>query len=55
MRFHYSTVDPSQDEYDSLPRIPLTLHYNDYQLDVVGLVDSGAMVCVLPLSARIRD
>jgi hypothetical protein len=48
MRFRYSTSDPAQDEFDSLPRIPLTIRYNDRQLDVIGLVDSGATVSVLP-------
>jgi len=48
MRFHYSTSDPAQDEFDSLPRIPLTLRYNNQQLDVLGLLDSGSTVNVLP-------
>ena len=43
MRFQYSTSDPSQDEFDSLPRIPLTIRYNDQQLDVIGLVDGQKM------------
>ena len=48
MRFQYSTSDLVQDEFDSLPRIPLTLRYNNQQLDVLGLVDSGSTVSVLP-------
>ena len=48
MRFRYSTTDPYQDEFDSLPRIPLTLHYESRSVDVVGLIDSGATVNVLP-------
>jgi len=48
MRFQYSTSDPAQDEFDSLPRIPLILRYNNQQLDVLGLVDSGSTVSVLP-------
>ena len=48
MRFKYSTTAPSQDEFDSLPRIPLVLRYNDQQVEVSGLVDSGATVNVLP-------
>ena len=48
MRFQYSTTSPSQDEFDSLPRLPFTLHYNSQQIAVVGLVDSGATVNVLP-------
>ena len=48
MRFQYSTSDPAQDEFDSLPRIPLTLRYNNQQVNVHGLVDSGSTVSVLP-------
>jgi hypothetical protein len=61
MRFRYSTSDPAQDEFDSLPRIPLTLRYEQQQLDVIGLIDSGATVSVLPqeiglqLGARWND
>jgi hypothetical protein len=54
MRFPYSTSDPSQDEFDSLPRLPLTLRYNDRQVAVVGLVDSGATVNVLPYEAGLQ-
>ena len=48
MKFRYSTADPSQDEFDSLPRISLKLHYHDQEVEVIGLVDSGATVNVLP-------
>lgn len=50
MRFKYSTTDSSQNEFDSLPRIPLILRNNDQaiEVEVVGLVDSGATVNVLP-------
>ncbi len=48
MRFSYSTADPSQSELDSLPRLPLTLRYGQQQVSVLGLVDSGATVNVLP-------
>jgi len=48
MRFEYSTTSPTQNEYDSLPRLPLLLQSNDRSLEVVGLVDSGATVNVLP-------
>ncbi len=54
MRFQYSTADPSQDEFDSLPRIPLTIRYNDQHLDVIGLVDSGATVSVLPYEVGLQ-
>ncbi len=54
MRFKYSTTDPSQDEFDSLPRVPLVLRYNNRQIEVVGLVDSGAMVSVLPYDVGLQ-
>src|SRR5712691_9130457 len=47
MRFPYSTTDPSQDAFDSLPRLPLRLRADSRALDVMGLVDSGATVNVL--------
>jgi hypothetical protein len=48
MRFKYSTTDPSQDQFDSLPRLPLVLRYNNQSIEAVGVVDSGATVNVLP-------
>src|SRR5262245_45051833 len=48
MRFSYSTTDPSKDAFDSLPRLPLRLRTDNRALDVMGLVDSGATVNVLP-------
>jgi hypothetical protein len=48
MRFAYSTTDPSQSDLDSLPRLPLTLRYGQRQISALGLVDSGAIVEVLP-------
>jgi hypothetical protein len=48
MRLKFSTTSPTQDEYDSLPRLPLLLSYGHTQINVVGLVDSGATVSVLP-------
>lgn len=48
MRFPYLTIDPSQSELDSLPRLPLTLRHGQQQITGVGLVDSGATVNVLP-------
>jgi hypothetical protein len=48
MRFPYSTTDPSQDAFDSLPRLPPRLRADSRVLDVMGLVDSGATVNVLP-------
>ena len=48
MRFRYSTTDPKQDEFDSLPRIPLVLSSGARSAESVGLVDSGTTVSVLP-------
>lgn len=54
MRFRYSTTGPTQDEFDSLPRLPLTLRYGDQEIEVMGLVDSGATVNVLPYEVGIQ-
>jgi hypothetical protein len=54
MRYSYSTADPSQSELDSLPRLPLTLRYGQQQISALGLVDSGAIVEVLPDLRRAR-
>jgi hypothetical protein len=54
MRLKYSTIDPLQSELDSLPRISLTLHHNERRIEVVGLVDSGATVSVLPYEVGTR-
>ncbi len=48
MRFRYSTTDSTQNELDSLPRLPLVLRYGQQVINEVGLVDSGATVNVLP-------
>jgi hypothetical protein len=48
MRFQYSTTSPTQNEFDSLPRLPLSLCREDKRVESVGLVDSGATVNVLP-------
>ena len=48
MRFKYSTTSPSQNEFDSLPRLSLSLHREDRIVESIGLVDSGATVNVLP-------
>lgn len=48
MRFKYSTTSPTQNEFDSLPRLPLSLRREDRIVELIGLVDSGATVNVLP-------
>ncbi len=47
MRFQYSITSPTQNEFDSLPRLPLMLRREDQEIEAVGLVDSGATVNVL--------
>ena len=48
MRFQYLTTKPTQNEFDSLPRLPLALQRGDRRVEAVGLVDSEATVNVLP-------
>jgi hypothetical protein len=54
MRFQYSTTSSTQNEFDSLPRIPLILRRGDRSIDAVGLVNSGATVNVLPYELGIQ-
>jgi hypothetical protein len=54
MRWKYSTTDPSQDEFDSLPRLPLVLRSEGVAAEAVGLVDSGASVNVLPYELGVQ-
>jgi hypothetical protein len=48
MRFKYSITSPTQNEFDSLPRLSLSLRREDRIVELIGLVDSGATVNVLP-------
>jgi hypothetical protein len=48
MRFEYSTTSPTQNEFDSLPRLSLLLYREGRIVESIGLVDSGATVNVLP-------
>ena len=54
MRFPYLAANPSQREIDSLPRLPVTLHYDQQQIIDAALVDGGATVNVLPYSLGLR-
>jgi hypothetical protein len=54
MRFKYSTNNPSQNQFDSLPRIPLILRSENRLVEVVGLVDSGATINVLPYEIGVQ-
>ncbi len=44
MRFQYSTTSPTQNEFDSLPRLSLSLRREDRMVESIGLVDSGVAV-----------
>lgn len=48
MQFQYSTTSAAQNEFDSLPRLPLFLSRREQRVEAVGLVDSEATVNVLP-------
>lgn len=54
MRFPYTVTGPTQNEFDSLPRLPLTLQLDHRRVEVVGLVDSGATVNVLPYDTGLQ-
>ncbi|MDJ0689458.1 MAG: hypothetical protein QNJ41_13195 [Xenococcaceae cyanobacterium MO_188.B32] len=54
MRFKYSTNSPTQNEFDSLPRIPITLTKDNFSIETKGLVDSGATVNVLPYELGVQ-
>lgn len=54
MRFPYTTAAPTQNEFDSLPRLPLTLQLDRRQVEAIGLVDSGATVNVLPYDTGLQ-
>ncbi|MFO7033305.1 hypothetical protein B9T07_26755 [Limnospira fusiformis CCALA 023] len=47
MRFRYSTTDSSQNEFESLPRIPIIWRRESHRIEAVGLVDSGATINVM--------
>jgi hypothetical protein len=54
MRFPYTVTTPAQNEFDSLPRLPLTLQLDRRRVEAVGLVDSGATVNVLPYDTGLQ-
>ena len=54
MRFNYSTTSSTQNEFDSLPRIPLVLSRENHRIEVNGLVDSGATVNVMPYEVGLQ-
>ena len=48
MKFRYSTTRVAQRPSDSLPRAEVTLTANGQTLNVLGLVDSGSTINILP-------
>lgn len=54
MRFPFTITAPTQNEFDSLPRLPLTLQLDRPRVEAVGLVDSGATVNVLPYDTGLQ-
>jgi hypothetical protein len=51
MRFKYSTTDPSQDEFDALPRLPLVLRFNNQSVEDVCFYRSKLEFEVKPKSS----
>jgi len=54
MRLSYSVSDLCQNELDSMPRLTMVLSRNSKEVEVVGLLDSGAMVNVMPYEMGIH-
>ncbi len=50
MRYSYNNPGAPQDEFDSLPRLSLTLKADHQHVEATGLLDSGATVNVMPYS-----
>lgn len=48
MRVRYSKSHPLQKKSDSMPRLSLVLRANGREIEAIALVDSGAMVSVMP-------
>lgn len=53
-RFNYSETETSSKIAGSLPYLPLTLAYHNRTVEVSGLLDTGAMVNVLPYQLGLR-
>ena len=54
MRFEYSISEPTQDQLDVLPRLPLILINRQHRVNASALVDSGATVNVMPYSLGLQ-
>src|SRR5687767_1584284 len=54
MRVPYTAPVAGAGSLDYMPFLPFRLHHQHRSVDVVGLVDSGAMVSVLPYDLGIQ-
>ncbi len=54
LQFPYTILNPALGESSSLPDLPFTLQQQQHTVSVTGLVDSGAMVNVLPFSIGLQ-
>ncbi len=54
IRIPYSGIGNQFNEVSLMPRLPLSLSLGNQTVDVIGLIDSGASVNVLPYSIGIR-
>jgi hypothetical protein len=53
-QFAYSDRNPSAPGVDLMPDLPLLLRHRSHALSVVGLVDSGSSISVLPYSLGVQ-
>lgn len=54
MRFRYSCLNLAQHELNNLPYAPLFLFRGENSVEALGLVDTGAMMNVLPYQIGLR-
>lgn len=53
-QFPYQDRSSATGGVDLMPDLPMTLHHQNQSLTVTGLVDSGAMISVLPYSHGVQ-
>lgn len=54
VRFAFTEVDPDLGALSTLPYLPLILTYQNQSLSVLGLLDTGSSVNVLPYDMGLR-
>jgi hypothetical protein len=54
MRFNYIALNGSSDRADYMPYAPISLKSSQTQIDTKALIDSGAMVNVLPYDVGLQ-